>query len=74
MTNIGSSVTIRWNLTAAHNTSTWEFNFTTNQWTARAVRPFTGNTSEAEHATETVNGLLYLIGGLTGGMNIPGLF
>ncbi|MEO6437384.1 MAG: fibronectin type III domain-containing protein, partial [Tepidisphaeraceae bacterium] len=49
------------------NPNTWEFDFTAQQWTSRAVRPFTGDNSEAEHATETVGGLLYLIGGLTGG-------
>ncbi|MGB7157341.1 MAG: fibronectin type III domain-containing protein [Tepidisphaeraceae bacterium] len=50
-----------------NNTSTWEFDFSSQQWTARAARPFTGNSDAAEHATETVGGLLYLIGGLTGG-------
>ncbi|MEO6436719.1 MAG: Ig-like domain-containing protein, partial [Tepidisphaeraceae bacterium] len=50
-----------------NNTSTWEFDFGTQQWTALAVRPFTGDSTNAEHSTDTVGGLLYLIGGLSGG-------
>ena len=43
------------------------FDFATGVWTARAIRPFTGDVSNAEHSTHAVNGKLYLIGGLSGG-------